>query len=120
MSGTITWEMILGLSTLAGFILGIWWRVEAKISAAEEAASQRALGAQTKADTAAADLAVYKIHVAENYANKDGVTRQFDAVSKSITEFGDRMEKRLDGMNERLDRVIEAGQRPHPVRRTQN
>ena len=120
MSGTITWEMILGLSTLAGFILGIWWRVEAKISSAAEAAGMRALAAQAKAEIVAEQLSNYKIHVAENYANKDGVTRQFDLVSKSITEFGDRMEKRLDGMNERLDRVIEAGQKPHPVRRTSN
>lgn len=115
MTGTITWEMIFGLSTLAGLIFGVWVRVEARIRAAAEEAGLKALAAQLKADTAAAELSQYKIYVAEHYASKDGVTRQFDLVSQSIAEFGSRMEKRLDGMNERLDRVIEAGQhKPSP------
>lgn len=104
----ITWEMIAAFITVVTFILGIWWRVEAKIKGGEEAATLRALAAQAKADTATEDLQKYKLHVAETYATREGVEREFQNISKSITDFGERMESRLDGMNERLDRVIEA------------
>jgi hypothetical protein len=55
------------------------------------------------------DLAAHQLKVAETYATKDTVNSQFLSVSASINEVGKRMEDRLDGMNERLDRVIEAG-----------
>jgi hypothetical protein len=109
MTGNITWEMIAGLFGIIVAILGIWRRVEGKIKEAADTANLRALSAQTKAETIATDLSKYQIHVAETYASKAGVEVQFNAISKSITEFGDRVETRLTGMNERLDRVIEAG-----------
>lgn len=119
MTGNITWEMVFALFALFGAIGAVWRRFEFKIKEAEQAATLRALEATTKVDITTTELAKYKLHVAETYATKDGTARQFEAVSKSITEFGERMEKRLDGMNERLDRVIEAGQRSSS-RRTPN
>ena len=96
MTGNITWEMIIGFLTIGGAIAGIWRQVSGGIS---------------KVST---DLQEYKLHVAETFATKSGVDHQYQAVSKSITDVGERMEKRLDGMNERLDRVIEAGKHPTP------
>jgi hypothetical protein len=67
------------------------------------------------------DLSEHKLKVAETYASKDTVNSQFLSVSTTINEVGKRMEDRLDGMNERLDRVIEAGHLkstvPHPSHR---
>src|SRR6185437_11191074 len=112
LTGNITWEMVLGLSVIIGFVSGVWWRVEAKIKAAEDNASLRAFAAQAKADIISSDLAKYQTHVAETYAAKEGVNRQFEAISLSIINIGDRMEKRLDGVNERLDRFIAVGKPP--------
>jgi len=111
MTGNITWEMILGLITIVGFVGGVWWRIEGRINSAADVASMTALAAKTKAEIASDSLQAYKLHVAETYTSKDDVNREFEAVSKTITEVGERMEKRLDGINERLDRVIEAGQK---------
>lgn len=94
MTGNITWEMIFGLIAVAGFVAGIWKQVSGAIGKVN------------------ADLQAYKLHVAETFATKSGVNAQYDAVSKSINDVGARMETRLDGMNERLDRVIEAGNKP--------
>ena len=91
MSGNITWEMIFGLIAIAGFVAGIWKQVSDGIGKVNH------------------DLQSYKLHVAETFATKNSVNQQYDAVSKSISDVGTRMEERLDGMNSRLDRVIEAG-----------
>lgn len=91
MPENITWEMLLALIVVGGAVAGIWRHFN---------------GSVTKVD---ADLQAYKLHVAETYASSTAVTSQIEAVSKSITAIGERMEVRLDGVNERLDRVIEAG-----------
>lgn len=119
MTGTITWEVVFGIVTIVGTVAGVWWRIEGRIKASAETVGLQALAAQTKADVAAGELAKYQIHVAETYATKDGVNKQFEAVSKAVTDVGDRVEKRLEGMSERLDRVFESNQRP-TSRRTPN
>jgi len=102
MTGNITWEMIIGLIAIGGAIAGVWRQVSGGIS------------------KVANDLQAHKLYAAETLATKDGVSQHYDMVAKSIADIGDRVEKRLDGMNERLDRVIEAGQRPASRSRTTN
>jgi hypothetical protein len=120
MTGNITWEVLLGMFGILSAVFGIWWRLESKMKSAAEAASTLAknaadaaslvaLAAQAKAEIIATDLSKYQLHVAETYASKDGVTRQFELVGKSIAELGERIETRLIGTNERLDRLYEAG-----------
>lgn len=65
------------------------------------------------------DLQSYKLHVAETFATKKGVSEQLGSVTKSVEAVGDRVDKRFDTMsnqftqmNERLDRVIEAQHTP--------
>jgi hypothetical protein len=55
------------------------------------------------------DLQIYKLHVAETYASKDSVGKQFESVAASVKDVGERMDRGLSGMSERLDRVIENG-----------
>lgn len=120
MSGNITWEMVFGLAAIFGAMVGLWLRIEQRIKTHTDGAELRALGAQAKADALAGEFSEYKLHVAEIYATRNSVTLQFDSVATSISNLGQRVEQRLDGMNERLDRVIEAGQKQHPVRRASN
>lgn len=62
------------------------------------------------------ELAAYQRHVAETYATKAGMSEQMNALGEAVRNVGDRVEKRLDGMNERLDRVIETNHKPVPRR----
>lgn len=80
-----------------GTIAGAFWRFWALIA---EAGS--------KGQKAQDDLASYKTHVAELYVTKAGMNEQTAQIMKAIDGVGDR----LDGVNLRLDRVIETAQKP--------
>lgn len=58
------------------------------------------------------DLAAHKLHVSETYATKAGMTEQMAALTRTVHDVGERMDRKIDGMNERLDRVIEASHKP--------
>ena len=120
MTGTITWEVVFGIATIIATVAGVWWRIEGRIKASAETVGLQALAAHAKADVVVGELAKYQLHVAETYATKNSVNQQYEAVSKSISAVGERVESRLDGMNERLDQVILSSHRPSTPRRTQN
>jgi hypothetical protein len=84
-----------------GAIFGTFWRFWGLI----DKAAQEGKDAKT-------DLASYKLHAAETFATKQGVTEQMVALTKAVNDVGDRLDKRLDGMTDRLDRVIEASHKP--------
>ncbi|MBX5010906.1 hypothetical protein HJB67_13170 [Rhizobium lentis] len=50
-----------------------------------------------------ADLAAHKLHVAESYVTKAGMQEQTSQIMKAIEGVGNR----IDGLNERLDRLYE-------------
>ncbi|MDK4727484.1 hypothetical protein [Rhizobium phaseoli] len=77
---------------LAGAGWRVWARVEAKVKVAED-----------KADKVAADLAAHKLHAAETFATKAGMETQTAQIMKAIEGVGNR----IDGLNERLDRLYE-------------
>ncbi len=85
-----------------GAISGAFWRMWGLI--------KEAGGKGEKAQT---DLAAYKTHVAETYTTKTGMQEQTAQLMKAIEGVGSRLDSRLDGVNERLDRLYEA-----PPRRT--
>lgn len=77
---------------LAGAGWRVWARVEAKVKVAED-----------KADKNTADLAQHKLHTAETYVTKAGMHEQTSAIMKAIEGVGNR----IDGLNDRLDRLYE-------------
>jgi hypothetical protein len=90
---TESWIAYIGpIVTLLGFVLGVWWKVEGKITAASE-----------KAEKASADLAEHKLHVAETYVTKAGMQEQTGQIMRAIEGVGNR----IDGLHERLDRAFE-------------
>ena len=105
----MSWEeaggAILFFLTVSGALWAIWWRIDGRVGAAKD-----------KADAVDKTLSDYKLHVAEHYATKTGVTEQMITLTKAVNDVGERMETRIDGMNQRLDRVIEANHKP--TRRT--
>ena len=98
----VTTELVLfiiGIFT-AIFTAGgtVWWRMETKIAEAK-----------AQGDKACEALQVYKLHVAETYATKSGMTEQTASLTKSINDNFDRMDAHLDRLTERLDRIMDNG-----------
>ena len=80
---TITWEVISAVIVVFGVVSSVWWRVEGMIRATTDA------------------LAVHKLHVAETYVTKAGMTEQTNQIMKAIESVGgklDHLNGRIDGM----------------------
>lgn len=79
------------LGALFGFVValgGVWWKWQGAIGRVDR------------------DLQDYKLHVSETFATKAGVQDQTIQLLKAIESVG----KRIDSMNERLDRAFERKQ----------
>ncbi len=92
MTGQEIMYAVLFILTLFGSVSGVWWRIEGKVK-----------GAEDRADKAREDLSIHKLHVAEFYVTKAGMHEQTLALTRMIDAIGNK----IDGLNERLDRVIE-------------
>lgn len=89
----ITTELVGFIILVMGAVSGIWWRIEGKVGNAEN-----------KADKAHADLAAHKLHVAEAYATKAGLSEQTSQIMKAFDSLG----AKIDRTNERLDNLMSA------------
>lgn len=96
----ITQELVYFGIAIFGVVSAIWLRIEARIKAAEEAASLRALAAQAKAETVAADFAKYQTHVAEVYVSKQGLRETRDEIMTGLKDVSDNLHR----INDRFDR----------------
>ncbi len=93
MTGPEIMGVVVFFITVLGALSGIWWRVEGKISAAKE-----------RAEKVSDDLAAHKLHVAESYATKAGLSEQTSQIMKAI----DSVSVKIDRTNERLDNLMSA------------
>lgn len=92
---------------------GVFWRFWGLIEKAKADASLRAEAAHMLASTTKAELAEHKLHIAEKYVTKEGMTEQTDRIIRTITDVG----ARVDGLGSRLDRFYD-NQPPTRTRRT--
>jgi uncharacterized membrane protein YqgA involved in biofilm formation len=95
--------LLVALVTLIGGVLGVWLRIEGRIRAAETAATVKAEAGIMQAQLSAAQLAEYKLHVAETYVTKNGLREQTEQLMGAI---GD-VKSSIAGFNARMDRIIE-------------
>lgn len=81
-------ELAVGgfILTLFGFAFGVWKYIDSQIV------------------NVRAELAAHKLHTAESYVTKAGMSEQTSAVMRAI----EGVAKRIDGLNERLDRTYES------------
>lgn len=116
MTGPEIMYAILFFSAISGALWAVWWRIEGKVDRAKEEALRRADAAQQRVDVLSVELAAHRLHTAETYVTKAGMTEQTNQIMRAIEGVGNR----IDGMSERLDRAFE---HPHvpptPRRRTQ-
>lgn len=93
---------------ILGFAFGIWKYVDAKLTSLRTESSNKIDATAGLAAMARSDLAAHKLHVAETYVTKAGMQEQTSALMKAIDGVGTRVETRLDGLNDRLDRMYES------------
>lgn len=92
---TITWEVISAVIVVFGVVSGVWWRVEGMIRKNTD------------------DLAAHRLHVAETYVTKAGMTEQTNQLIKAI----DAVSSKIDHMSGRIDGMI-TSKAPAPRSRT--
>jgi hypothetical protein len=113
--GTVTDTQVLLLIgaqfSIIATALGIWWRIEGRIRAAETAAIIKAEAAVASVHLVAANLASHQLHTAETYVTKSGLRETTEQLMGAIGE----VKAQMTGMTTRLDRIIESrGTPPHP------
>ncbi|MGR9420680.1 hypothetical protein [Rhizobium leguminosarum] len=96
-------KVVLFFLTVAGVGWGIWWKIDGRVKEGEKASETRIKVAEDKVDRAAADLAAHKLHAAETFATKAGMQEQTAQLLRAIEGVGNR----IDGLNDRLDRLYE-------------
>ncbi|MCK4205232.1 hypothetical protein J3U99_10680 [Brucella pituitosa] len=87
----MTIEVGLALAILAA-VTGAFWRMWDLITKAGQ-----------KGETASADLAAHKLHVAETYVTKAGMSEQTAQIMKAIDGVGSK----IDRTNDRLDTFMQ-------------
>jgi len=75
-----------------GALAGAFWRLWAMIEKSGQ-----------KGETASRELAAHKLHVAETYVTKAGMSEQTSQIMKAI----DSVSTKLDRTNERLDSLMQ-------------
>lgn len=89
---TITTELVAFIILVFGAVSGVWWRVEGKVK-----------GAEDKAEKVGAELAAHRIHTAEVYVTKAGLSEQTSQIMKALDSVG----AKIDRTNERLDNLMQ-------------
>jgi len=92
MSEAVTWfQIAVALVSIAGAVGGVWWRLQNQVSTNRALADQR--------------LYEFKIHIAETYVTKAGMTEQTDRLMRAIEGLGEK----IDRTNERIDQAFMPG-----------
>ncbi|OIN06157.1 hypothetical protein BFS86_19835 [Shewanella algae] len=96
--GPITWDQIATLVLVIGALGGLWWRLQSQISTNQASADKK--------------LYEFKIHIAEMYITKAGMTEQTDRMMKAIEGLG----AKIDRTNERIDQAFVPAKPTRPSR----
>lgn len=116
MSGAVSWEVLLWVigvmvaagGTVAGFLIWVWkliGRFDKALADRDAAAGLEKERAKLVEDGLRRELNEYKVHAAETFATKEGVSA---AVG--------RVESAVDRLTERIDRLLEAQATAPPSR----
>ncbi len=87
---------------LFGALSGIWWRIEGRVEKAKVEASTIAATANALASLTRQELAEHKLHTAETYVTKQGLSEQTQSLLRAIESLGTR----IDSIGERIDNII--------------
>ena len=100
---TITVEMVTFFLLVVAAGAGAFWKVYGLISDAKKDSMLRAEGAIALASTAREELAAHKLHVAETFVTKAGMSEQTAQIMKAI----DGVSGKLDHLSDRIDGMMQ-------------
>lgn len=103
MSGAEIMTVVGFIIMLMGFLFGLWKYIDGKLTALRNECSTKIDAAAALAALARSELAAQKLHVAETYVTKAGLSEQTSQIMKAI----EGIASRIDGVAERLDRAFE-------------
>jgi len=86
---TITWEVVSAVLVLLGAVSGVWWRVAGMIRRNTD------------------DLAAHRLHIAEVYVTKAGMTEQTAQIMAAINGVSGK----LDHLTGRIDALYKPAAR---------
>jgi hypothetical protein len=95
--------LIGSLVAVVSGVLGVWWRIEGRIRAAETASAIKAESAFAAVQLVAGNLSEHKLHVAETYVTKSGLRETTEQIMGAIAD----IKSSVNGLSTRLDRIIE-------------
>lgn len=109
--------------TVVGMVVGVRRHQAARLENEREAVEKKFENERTErnvqiglaigeAREAKDRLHAYQLQAAKTFATKEGVTQAVDRMTKAIEGLGSNVDRKLDSMTERLDRVIDG--RPLP------
>lgn len=99
MSGAEIMAVVAFIVLLFGAVSGVWWRIEGKITQADD-----------KTRKVAEDLAAHRLHTAETYVSKQGLREAVEPIMDAIQG----VKGAVDHLGGRIDGIYHAGATPRP------
>ena len=96
MTGSVSWEQLVGFVAIIAAIFGLWWRIEGRIERMISPINQTLSVVQAEIRLTDKELSKFKIHVAENYAKHDDVTGMKDEIVGRLNDLSGRIDKAID------------------------
>ena len=90
-------KVVMFFLTVAGTGWGVWWKIDAKVEKVK-----------TETSDLREDLAKHKLHTAEKYITKEGLSDTTDQIMGAISG----VKTAIDNMTLRVDRVVENQNNP--------
>ena len=118
MTGTVTWEVLLWVvgivggagAAVAAFLFWLWGIVKALRDDFDKELEGRDLkieAVHAKVSLQDAEFNEYKVHAAERFATKDGVTQAIDRMEAAVERLTTQVHDAVERLTSRLDRMLE-------------
>jgi hypothetical protein len=122
MTGAVTWEVlawVIGIIaaagiTVAGFLFWVWRILQAAKAEQAKELSERDLQIEAvhgRVGQVEANFNEFRVHAAENFATKDGMTHAIGRVEAAVERLTTLVHDTVERLTDRLDRMLEARER---------
>ncbi|WP_210384319.1 hypothetical protein [Rhizobium lusitanum] len=117
MNGPVTWEvlswLIVAITFAIGLCFGAFWKIWSLIDQVRKEANEKIADLDEEISESKEAVSEYKTHIAETYVTKAGMQEQTSQLLRALEGIG----KRIDGLNDRLDRIYDG---PATTRRSRS
>lgn len=118
MTGAVSWEVLIwvvGLifaagTVVAGFLFWVWRLMQGfnrALAERDSAAQLEKERAKMVEQNIRDELSEYRVHAAEKFATKDGVTQAIGRMESAVERLTAQVHDAVDRLTDRLDRIFE-------------